>query len=177
MRWVRAAVVLVLVGAIIAKIAGYEAGTALLVVVAFAEVGLAFFVLRAAWSGIRTFRTTHGDPWASVETSLGQLVPPAAVPFLISEIRIFVAFFRALSFRPIAEPVPGPSERKVTARHTSQYGTILFVLLLLILIEVPVVHVILAKVLGTGGWKTVLQRVLIGLSVYGAIPRDEATSP
>ncbi|WP_394845056.1 hypothetical protein LZC95_49390 [Pendulispora brunnea] len=85
----------------------------------------------------------------------------------ISEVRIMGAFLRAIAFRAIAD-APGGA-RHATTRHTSQYKPILFVLILLMAIEIPVMHLLLAHVLGSGGWKTVLQRVIAGLSAYGVI--------
>ncbi|WP_394824184.1 hypothetical protein [Pendulispora albinea] len=91
------------------------------------------------------------------------------IRLLHSELRIVRAFVRAIALRPIPERPANAHDSAATIRRTSQYGTILFVLVMLIVIEVPVAHMLLAKWLGTGGWKTVFERVLLVFAVYGGV--------
>jgi hypothetical protein len=154
---------------------GYDVGAELLLIVGLAELSLLLIVLRAVYIGVRSREKAGGSPWLIAEKVLGQVASPAVAPALISELKVIFAFLRVISFRP-ARPRASAGARDVAGQDLalsswsgSQYRGILLGLLLLLAVEAPLVHLLIGNIMDPGTAVTVVQRLLLGLSVYGAI--------
>lgn len=173
MKLLRVLVILVVLLAIGARLAGVELGSSLLWIAGAAELGLAGIVLagvlrlwRRRSRGERTNRST--DRWEALRSVLRETLPATVAEAVVAELRIFVAAAASLTLRPRPQPCTTEGERFSVMERSTHPATVV-VLVVLLAIEAPTAHLLLGALMDEGPLRSLLRGGLLLSSVYLAI--------
>jgi len=88
---------------------------------------------------------------------------------VLSEARILLAASNSIARRPLAALHVSPGWRRFGAMETPSYGNMVAMLLLLIALEAPAIHLLVAATMEDGALREALRAVFLGSSIYAAL--------
>ena len=170
MRVFRFLLILVVLIALLNRIFNWGFGNSFIYVAVVAELSLISIVVFSIVKAVKDFiknPLAKLDKWESAKNALiGASVSSRIAEILIGEIRIFVAFFYAITFRPVQ------NNGAIQMNHPlvgSMYPKFIGALLFVILLEIPAMHFIVQLLMNEGPLRSSVQFVFLAFAAYAIV--------
>ncbi|MDQ3230317.1 MAG: hypothetical protein M3Q07_00735 [Pseudobdellovibrionaceae bacterium] len=138
---------------ILSQIFDRDPGPSFFILFAAAEGLLLVLLAGKLWKFRQTCRQNKGLSWPLVQRALEDLVPSTVAMLVVHELRLSLATGRVLLMRKIRTSWSEPTFHPLDGSH---YGFIWKLVMLLVISELPLVHLLLNALLQEGIWKSVL---------------------